>query len=452
MFWLLAFVFLLLPVGLHLWDNGGELFPPPMSTITQVRALEVLDSRGNPTVEVNVTLEKGMSGKAIVPSGASTGQHEAIELRDGDKKRYGGKGVLNAVRNVNTIISEHIVGMMSSDQKKIDQALIDLDGTPNKGRLGANAILGVSLAVAHANAQLKSFPLYEYFGHLVHHRHPHLLPTPMMNIINGGAHADSGLEIQEFLIMPTGAKNFAEALRLGAETFHTLKKILASRKMVTSVGDEGGFAPHLKSNEEAIEVILEAIEEAGHSGKIELALDVAASEFYSEGKGYLFGGKHMTSKEMEDFYIRLVKKYPIISIEDPFAEDDWDAFTSLTAAIGNTIQIVGDDLLVTNPKRVLLGISRKAVNSVLVKLNQIGTLTETIETVEMAKKAGWTCIISHRSGETEDTSIADLAVGLRTGQIKTGSLSRTDRIAKYNELLRIEAMLGKNAEYQGKIR
>ncbi|MBI5415061.1 phosphopyruvate hydratase [Candidatus Peregrinibacteria bacterium] len=423
-----------------------------MSRITHIHTLEVLDSRGNPTVEVEVQLESGANARAIVPSGASTGAHEAVELRDGDKNRYLGKGVLKAVQNVNTEIAKAVIGMESEEQKKIDQTMIDLDGTMNKERLGANAILGVSLATAKATALEKSIPLFEYFGHLAGNSSPNLLPTPMMNVVNGGAHADSGMEIQEFMIFSTGAENFSEALRMGSETFHHLKKILAARKMVTAVGDEGGFAPHFKTNEEAIEVILEAIHEAGHDGKIQIALDAAASEFYEEGKGYKIRGEYKTAEEMLVFYSSLVEKYPIISIEDPFFEDDWDAFTALTKAIGDKIQIVGDDLLVTNPRRVQMAIVRKCVNSALIKVNQIGTLSETIETVGMAKNAKWTSVISHRSGETEDTTIADLAVGLLTGQIKTGSLCRSERIAKYNQLLRIETMLGKKAKFQGKIR
>lgn len=423
-----------------------------MAKITGLQALEVLDSRGNPTIEVEVSLETQTVARAMVPSGASTGTHEALELRDGDPKRYLGKGVKKAVTNVNTTLADLVIGRQSEDQKGIDQAMIDLDGTMNKEKIGANAMLGVSLAIARATAQDMSYPLFEYCGQLAGIATPTLLPTPMMNVINGGAHADSGLEIQEFMIMPTGAKSFSEALRMGAETFHHLKKILKSRKMVTAVGDEGGFAPHLERNEDAIEVILEAIEAAGHAGKIELALDAAASEFFEDGKGYVINGQVKNSQEMQHYYEVLCSKYPIISIEDAFHEDDWDAFTALTKSLGNTVQIVGDDLCVTNPRRVQMCIARSCVNSLLVKPNQIGTLSETIETVHLARKTGkWTAVMSHRSGETEDTTIADLAVGLETGQIKTGSLSRTDRIAKYNRLLRIEAMLGKKARYQGEI-
>lgn len=425
----------------------------PMSKVTSITALQVLDSRGNPTVEVEVGLENGIIASAIVPSGASTGTHEAVELRDGDKNMYLGKGVLQAVQNVNTEIATEICGMESAEQKIIDQKMIDMDGTMNKERLGANAILGVSLAVAKATAKDMMMPLFQYFGHLAGNENPQLLPTPMMNVINGGAHADSGLEIQEFMIMPTGAASFSEALRMGAETFHHLKKILKARKMVTAVGDEGGFAPHLNNNEEALEVILEAIEAAGHSDKMHLALDAAASEFYEDGTGYIIGGKVKTAAEMQEYYIELCEKYPIISIEDAFYEDDWDAFTNLTAALGDKVQIVGDDLCVTNPRRVQMCLARKCVNSLLVKPNQIGTLSETIETVQMAMKTGkWTAVMSHRSGETEDTTIADLAVGLHTGQIKTGSLCRSERIAKYNRLLRIEQMLDGKAQYQGMIR
>jgi enolase len=423
-----------------------------MSKITNISALEVLDSRGNPTIEVSVTLERGGQGSAIVPSGASTGAHEALELRDGDAKRYLGKGVLTAVKNVNMEIAPVIRNMESEHQREIDQRMIDLDGTMNKERLGANAILGVSLAVAHATADEKCCPLFQYLGSLAGNHSPALLPTPMMNVINGGKHADSGLDIQEFMIMPVGAATFSEALRMGAETFHHLKKILTKKGMVTSVGDEGGFAPHLTKNEEALDLIIEAIDAAGYTGKIKLALDAAASEFYEEGKGYKVNGRYYTSDELKNFYITLCKEYPIISIEDAFYEDDWDAFTALTGVLGDKVQLVGDDLLVTNPRRVQMAIVRKCVNALLVKPNQIGTLSETIETVGLARNAKWTSIMSHRSGESEDTTIADLAVALHTGQIKTGSLCRTDRIAKYNQLLRIEALLGKEAKYQGEIR
>ncbi len=423
-----------------------------MSKIINIEALEVLDSRGSPTVEVLAELKSGVSARAIVPSGASTGTHEALELRDGDKKRYLGKGVLNAVKNVNTELKKAIVEMESGEQKELDHKMIDLDGTMNKGRLGANAILGISLAVAKAHAQELNIPLFQYFGSLAENSDPVLLPTPMMNVINGGEHADSGLEIQEFMIMPTGANSFSEALQMGSETFHHLKKILQSRKMVTAVGDEGGFAPHLKKNADAIEVILEAVEAAGHDGKIQIALDAAASEFYEDEKGYRVDGEWKNSEELGQYYIDLCDRYPIISIEDAFSEDDWDAFTSLTAHIGDKVQLVGDDLCVTNPRRVQMCIARKCVNSLLVKFNQIGTLSETIETVQMAVKTGkWTAVMSHRSGESEDTTISDLAVGLETGQIKAGSLSRTDRIAKYNQLLRIEKQLGNKARYQGAI-
>ena len=424
-----------------------------MSKITSIVAFEVLDSRGNPTVKVEVGLENGIVARAIVPSGASTGTHEALELRDKDEKRYLGKGVLKAVKNVNTTIANEICGMEAQHQQKIDRKMIDLDGTMNKENLGANAILGVSLAVARVAAKDNYMPLFQYIGHVAGIENPHLLPTPMMNVINGGEHADSGLEIQEFMIMPVGAETFSEALRMGSEIFHHLKKILKSRGMVIAVGDEGGFAPHLEKNEDAIEVILEAVEAAGHAGKIQIALDAAASEFYEDGKGYKIGGSYKTSEQMQEYYVALTQKYPIISIEDAFFEDDWDAFTGLTEKIGDTVQLVGDDLCVTNPRRVQMCLARKCVNSLLVKPNQIGTLSETIETVHMARKTGkWTAVMSHRSGETEDTTIADLAVGLETGQIKTGSLCRSERIAKYNQLLRIEAELDGKAKYQGAIR
>jgi enolase len=422
-----------------------------MSCISTVHAREVLDSRGNPTVEVEITLDDGTYGRAIVPSGASTGVHEALELRDGDKNRYLGKGVLKAVENVNTQIAPAIQGMDASQQLQLDKKMIDLDGTENKSNLGANAILGVSMAAARVAAGSKHIPLYEHFANIAGLPSPTLLPTPMMNVINGGSHADSGLEIQEFMVVPTGAHNFHEALRYGAETFHHLKKILSSRGMVTAVGDEGGFAPHLKNNEEAISTLLEAIDAAGHKGKMDIAMDVAASEFYENGKYAIEGGK--TSGEMVDYFSMLVNKYSeIVSIEDALAEDDWEGFETMNAQMGDKIQLVGDDLLVTNPKRIAKAIEQKAGNSVLIKLNQIGSVTETIKAVQMAHDAGWTAVISHRSGETEDATIAHLAVGLQTGQIKTGSLSRTDRIAKYNQLLRIEERLGESARYAGKIR
>ncbi len=422
-----------------------------MTTITDVRAREILDSRGDPTIEVDVELSSGFIGRAAVPSGASTGEHEAVELRDGDKKRYNGKGVMTAVDNVNDIISGSIIEMDAMNQIEIDRVLIDLDGTPNKAKLGANAILGVSLACAKAVAESFGMPLYRYLGGV----NACELPVPMMNIINGGAHADSNVDLQEFMVMPVGAGSFQEALRMGAETFHALKSVLKTRGYVTSVGDEGGFAPSLKSNEEPLEVIMEAIEKAGLKGRkdIMIALDPASSEFYdSMKKKYVFSrsdNSERDSSQMIDFYEDLIKKYPIISIEDGLAEDDWEGWKLFTDRLGNKIQIVGDDLFVTNTERLMRGIEQSTANSILIKVNQIGTLTETLEAIEMAKKAGYTAVISHRSGETEDTTIADLAVATNTGQIKTGSVSRTDRIAKYNQLLRIEEELGLMAKYKG---
>ena len=420
-----------------------------MSTIEFLHARQVLDSRGNPTVEVEVTLEGGAFGSAIVPSGASTGAHEAVERRDGDPKVYGGKGVLKAVEAVKTTLFEAVKGRDALDQRGLDEAMIALDGTENKSRLGANAILGVSMATAAAAADFKGVPLFVHFSDLAGVERPTLLPTPMMNVINGGAHADSGLEIQEFLLVPTGARSFAEALQMGAETFHALKKLLKEGGHIVAVGDEGGFAPHLSKNAEALELILKAVDRAGHTGKIDLAVDAAASEFYRDGKYHLEGEK--TAAEVVDFFRALREKYPLISIEDALAEDDWEGFTALTAALGETTQLVGDDLLVTNPTRIARAIEERAENAVLIKMNQIGTISETIDAVQMAQKAGWKTVISHRSGETEDTTIADLAVGLRAGQIKTGSLSRSERIAKYNQLLRIEEALGADAEYHGNI-
>lgn len=423
-----------------------------MTIITDVHAREILDSRGNPTIEVEVELSSGFIGRAAVPSGASTGEHEAVELRDGDKKRYNGKGVLNAVSNVNEVISGSILEMDAMNQIEIDRVLIDLDGTPNKAKLGANAILGVSLACAKAVAESLDMPLYKYIGGVG----SCLLPVPMMNIINGGSHADSNVDLQEFMVMPVGASNFKEALRMGAETFHALKSVLKSKGYVTSVGDEGGFAPSLKSNEEPLEVIMEAIEKAGLKGEkdIMIALDPASSEFYNKDKKkYVFSksdGRELDSGQMVDFYENLVKNYPIISIEDGLAEDDWDGWKVMTDKLGGKIQIVGDDLFVTNTERLKTGIEKGIANSILIKVNQIGTLTETIEAIEMAKTAGYTAVVSHRSGETEDTTISDLVVAMNTGQIKTGSASRTDRIAKYNQLLRIEEDLGVMAKYSGK--
>ncbi|MEA2021925.1 MAG: phosphopyruvate hydratase [Candidatus Caldatribacteriota bacterium] len=420
-----------------------------MSDIFDVYAREILDSRGNPTIEVEVELESGAIGVAQVPSGASTGVHEAIELRDGDKKRYLGKGVKKAVENVNEIIAPEIIGYDAMDQLLIDNLLIELDGTPNKSRLGANAILGVSLATAKAAANLLGLPLYSYIGGV----NARELPVPMMNILNGGKHADSGVDLQEFMIAPVGGANFKESLRMGAETFHTLKKVLKEKGYNISVGDEGGFAPNLQSSEEAIQLIVKAIEKAGYKpGKdIFITLDPAASELYKEGKYILSReGAIRTSDEMIDYYASLVDKYPIISIEDGLAEDDWEGWKKLTEKLGNKIQIVGDDLYVTDKARLIKGIKLNASNSILIKLNQIGTLSETLDTIETAKKAGFTSVISHRSGETEDTTIADLAVATNVGQIKTGSLCRTERIAKYNQLLRIEEQLGDLAVYRGK--
>lgn len=420
-----------------------------MSEIFDVYAREILDSRGNPTVEVEVELESGAFGVAQVPSGASTGVHEAIELRDGDTKRYLGKGVLKAVDNVNEIIAPKIIGYDATDQLLIDKLLIELDGTPNKSRLGANAILGVSLATAKAAADFFGLPLYCYIGGI----NAKELPVPMMNILNGGKHADSGVDLQEFMIVPAGGVDFRESLRMGVETFHALKKVLKEKRYNIAVGDEGGFAPNLKSSEEAIQLTVEAIKKAGYEPDrdIFIALDPAASELYQDGKYVLSReGVTRTSEEMIDYYARLVDKYPIISIEDGLAEDDWEGWQKLTQKLGHKIQIVGDDLYVTDKKRLSRGIELKASNSILIKLNQIGTLTETLDTIETAKRAGFTAVISHRSGETEDTTIADLAVATNIGQIKTGSLCRTDRIAKYNQLLRIEEQLGESSIYRGK--
>jgi enolase len=419
-----------------------------MTQIDEIVAREVLDSRGNPTVEVEVVLESGALGRAAVPSGASTGVHEAVELRDGDPGRYGGKGVLNAVNNVNELIAEELWGFDALDQVALDEYLVDLDGTPNKSKLGANAILGVSLAVAKAAAEALELPLYRYIGGVS----ARTLPVPMMNILNGGKHAVDGPDLQEFMVMPVGASSFAEALRWGAETYHALKGVLKAKGYSTGVGDEGGFAPSLRSNEEAVEVIIEAIQKAGYEPGKELyvALDPAASELFAEGKYVLKKeGRTLRGEEMIDFYEAWVEKYPIISIEDGLAEDDWDAWTLMQKRLGGRIQLVGDDLLVTNVERLKLGIERKAANSILIKLNQIGTLTETLAAIEMAKRAGWTAVVSHRSGETEDTTIADLVVATNTGQIKTGAPSRSERVAKFNQLLRIEEELGSTAVYAG---
>jgi enolase len=420
-----------------------------MSEIVDVYAREILDSRGNPTLEVEVFLESGAFGRAAVPSGASTGEREAMELRDGDKSRYLGKGVLKAIDNVNNVIAEEIIGMEADDQVGIDMKMIELDGTEYKTNLGANAILGVSLAVAKAAAEEAGQPLYKYIGGASARE----LPLPMMNIINGGSHADNNVDIQEFMIMPAGASCFKEALRMGAEIFHALKGVLKSKGYNTAVGDEGGFAPNLKSNEEALEVIMEAIVKAGYKPgeDVLLALDVASSELFKDGKYTLENEtqKVKTALEMVDFYEDLVNRYPIISIEDGLAENDWDGWKLLTERLGKRIQIVGDDLFVTNPKILKEGIQKGIANSILIKLNQIGTLTETLEAIEMAKRAGYTTVISHRSGETEDTTLADLAVAVNSGQIKTGSLCRTDRVAKYNQLLRIEDELDSTSLFKG---
>lgn len=420
-----------------------------MSTIVDVFAREIMDSRGNPTVEVDVILDDGTLGRAAVPSGASTGAYEAVELRDGDKKRYLGKGVLKAVQNVNEIIAPELIGMEAMDQVAIDKLMIELDGTPNKGKLGANAILGVSMAVAKAAAAAANMPLYQYLGGF----NTKELPVPMMNILNGGKHADNNVDIQEFMVMPIGAESFAQALRMCAEVYHSLKGVLKSRGLNTAIGDEGGFAPNLASNEQAIEVIIEAITKAGYKPgeEIAIALDVAASEIYKDGKYNLEGeGVVKTAAEMVEYYAGLVEKYPIVSIEDGMSEDDWEGWAILTERLGDKIQLVGDDLFVTNTERLSNGIAKGVANSILIKVNQIGTLTETFDTIEMAKRAGYTCVISHRSGETEDATIADIAVAVNAGQIKTGAPARTDRVAKYNQLLRIEEQLEDVAQYRGK--
>ncbi len=419
-----------------------------MSTIVDVYAREVLDSRGNPTVEVEVILEDGTMGRAMVPSGASTGAHEAVELRDGDKKRYNGKGVLNAVDNVNNLIAPEVIGMEVTHQVDIDMLMIDIDGTPNKSKLGANAILGVSLAVARAAANYLELPLYQYIGGI----NGRDIPVPMMNILNGGKHADNNVDIQEFMIVPVGAPTFAEALRMGVEVYQSLKLVLNNKGLGTSVGDEGGFAPNLPSNEAAIDVILEAIAEAGYKAgqDIYIALDVAATELYKDGVYNLDStGQKLTSEQMVDFYVQLADKYPLISLEDGLAEDDWSGWKLLTERLGSRVQLVGDDLFVTNTERLQQGISKGVCNSILIKVNQIGTLTETLDTIEMAKRAGYTCVISHRSGETEDSTIADIAVATNAGQIKTGAPARTDRVAKYNQLLRIEEELDEFSRYRG---
>ena len=423
-------------------------------TIVDVKAREVIDSRGNPTVEADIFLECGAMGRAIVPSGASTGAREAIELRDGDKSRFLGKGVLNAVNNVNGEIRAAILGMSSDDQSGIDNKMIELDGTDNKDRLGANAILAVSLAIAHASAKANNVPLYRQLASIQHNADgPFTMPVPMMNIINGGEHADNNVDIQEFMILPTGAKSMPEAIRYGAEVFHALKKVLSSKGLNTAVGDEGGFAPDLPSNEAAIEIILEAIEAAGYKAgeDIFIGIDAASSEFYKDGKYVLASeNKSLTSEEMVDYLAAWADKYPLITIEDGLDEGDWDGWKLLTEKLGKKVQLVGDDLYVTNPKIFKEGIDNGIANSILIKVNQIGTLTETLEAIQMAKDAGYTAVVSHRSGETEDTTIADLAVATSCGQIKTGSLSRSDWIAKYNQLIRISEDLGDEAIYPGK--
>jgi len=423
-----------------------------MTTIIDVWGREILDSRGNPTLEVEVQLESGEIGRAAVPSGASTGEHEAVELRDGDKNRYNGKGVLKAVENVNEKIADELIDFDATEQVAIDNLLITLDGTDNKGNLGANAMLGVSLACAKASAEFFGLPLYKYIGGV----NAKTLPVPMMNILNGGKHADNNVDFQEFMIMPVGAPNFAEALRMGAETFHALKSVLAKKGYNTAVGDEGGFAPNLKSNEEAIEVILEAITKAGYKtgSEIAIALDPAASEFFIKEKNayHLFKSapnKEISIEKMVDYWAEWASKYPIVSLEDGMAEDDWDGWKLLTDKIGGKIQLVGDDIFVTNTERLVKGVELGVANSILIKVNQIGTLTETLDAIEMAKNAGYTNVISHRSGETEDTTIADIAVATNAGQIKTGSASRTDRIAKYNQLLRIEEELDTTGAFPG---
>jgi len=419
-----------------------------MSTIENVKAREILDSRGNPTLEVEVELYDGTLGRAAVPSGASTGKYEALELRDGDKSRFNGKGVLKAVANVNETIAAAIIGMAAADQSEIDRTLIELDGTPDKSKLGANAILGTSLAVAHAAASLLDMPLYRYLGGVS----TYTLPVPMMNILNGGKHAANSTDLQEFMVMPVGAGSFSKAMQMGTEVYHALKKVLKDKGLDTNVGDEGGFAPSLPSNKEAVEAILASIEAAGYKpGKdCFIALDPASSEFYEDGKYVLAReGKTLTPAEMVNFYVKWAAEYPIISIEDGMAEDDWEGWQLLTKKLGGKVQLVGDDLYVTNVSRLARGISLKASNSILIKLNQIGTLTETIDAIRMAQQAGWTAIVSHRSGETEDTTIADLSVGLNTGQIKTGAPCRSERTAKYNRLLRIEDELKDSASYAG---
>lgn len=420
-----------------------------MSTITDIIAREVLDSRGNPTIEVDVLLEDGSFGRAAVPSGASTGEHEAVELRDGDKDRYNGKGVSRAVELVDTTIADALIGLESTDQRLVDRTLIDLDGTPNKSKLGANAILGASMAVAKAAADFHGLPLFRYLGGT----NGNMLPTPMMNILNGGRHADNNVDIQEFMIMPIGADTFGEGLRMGTEIYHALKNVLKSKGLSTAIGDEGGFAPSLESNEQALDVIMEAIETSGYKAgsEVVLALDVAASEMWQDGSYVMYKStqEKMSADELVSWYENLVGKYPIVSIEDGMGENDWDGWKAMTERMGDTLQIVGDDLFVTNTEFLERGISEGAANSILVKVNQIGTLSETFDAVNMAARAGFSSVISHRSGETEDTTIADIAVALGTGQIKTGAPCRSDRVAKYNQLLRIEEMLGVDGDYAG---
>ncbi len=419
-----------------------------MSEIVEVVGREVLDSRGNPTVEVEVVLDSGATGRAIVPSGASTGEYEAVELRDGGS-RYLGKGVLRAVENVNSIIAQVVIGMDATNQRSLDNALIELDGTENKSRLGANAMLGVSLSVAHAAASELELPLYRAIGG----PHAHVLPVPMMNVINGGAHADNNIDLQEFMIMPVGAPSFREAVRWGVETYHTLKKVLSDRDLSTAVGDEGGFAPNLSSNEAAVAILVEAIEKAGYAPgtDIAIALDPAMSELYRDGAYHLTGeGKVLSAPQMVEWWTSLADRYPIVSIEDGMAENDWSGWAQMTAALGSRIQLVGDDLFVTNTRRLQMGIDQSVANSILIKVNQIGTLSETLDTVELATRHSYTSVMSHRSGETEDSTIADLAVATNCGQIKTGAPARSDRVAKYNQLLRIEEMLGDTARFRGR--
>lgn len=420
-----------------------------MSFITDVYAREILDSRGNPTVEVDVVLTDGVIGRAAIPSGASTGAFEAVELRDGDETRYMGKGVLKAVENVNLIIAPEVEGLSPYDQPGLDQVLIELDGTENKGKLGANAILGVSLAAAKAAAESLGIPLYQYLGGV----NAKELPVPLMNILNGGKHADNNVDIQEFMIMPVGASSFAEALRMGTEVYHSLKAVLKEKSLATAIGDEGGFAPSLESNEDALLCIVDAIQRAGYQPgeDVALALDVAATELYDNGTYNLAGeGVKKTADEMIDYYEGLIKRYPILSIEDGLSEEDWEGWKNLTKRLGDKVQLIGDDLFVTNPKRLARGIEEKCANSILIKLNQIGTLTETLDAIEMAKRAGYTSVVSHRSGETEDVTLAHVAVAVNAGMIKTGAPARTERVAKYNELLRIEEELGESAVYRGR--